>query len=144
MLADVARSDQSHEPEIPPFQLPEWGTDGAPPLPPSDESAVSEEAGHISTTAPPGGTRPILATTELPPRWRSASLVGVITAEGTASTDTDLTATAASATAAALEALEREARAQAADAVVGVRLSVLSRKRQIVVVAYGTAVRLNS
>lgn len=130
---------QDEHPES--FDLPDWGTEGAPPEPATDVADERE--------APPGGvdvhleveSEVVQSTTDLPSSYRIRSVIGLVSAEGTASVanGTTLQSATGAARSAALDRLTSEAETIGATAVAGIRLSVAVRLNDVVVVAYGTA-----
>ena len=113
----------------PEFSLPEWGTEGAPTV--GDRPAPAD-----------GWSGVALLTTDLPDGFVVGRVLGVVTGSGSASLDGDGDTVAADgATAAALGRLV--ANAAGADAIVGIRISTVTRKDTLVVVAYGTAVTVS-
>ncbi len=128
---------QEHDSES--FDLPEWGTAGAPPPPPpgTDLDDAAEQADlYLDVTA-----ELILTTTQLPPGYRVRSVIGLVSAEGSASVNDDIGFNGALAVAksAALDRLSSDASTSGAGAVVGIRLTVATRLNDVVVLAYGTA-----
>ena len=123
------------------FDLPDWGTEGAPPEPATDAADEGEP--------PPGGidvhleVEPELlqSTIDLPGSYRIRSVIGLVSAEGTASVadGTTLQSATGAARSAALDRLTSEAETIGATAVAGIRLSVAVRLNDVVVLAYGTA-----
>lgn len=130
---------QDEHPES--FDLPDWGTEGAPPEPATDGAETGE--------APPAGidvhldveSELLQSTTDLPGSYRIRSVVGLVSAEGAASVadGTTLQSATGAARSAALDRLTSEAETIGATAVVGIRLSIAVRLNDVVVVAYGTA-----
>lgn len=130
---------QDEHPES--FDLPDWGTEGAPPEPPTDAADDGE--------APPEGidvhieveAELLQSTTGLPAPYRVRSVIGLVSAEGAASIVDGATLQSATGAArsAALDRLTSEARTIGATAVVGIRLTIAVRLNDVVVVAYGTA-----
>lgn len=130
---------QDEHPES--FDLPDWGTEGAPPEPATDAADESE--------TPPKGIDVHLdvesdllqLTTALPSPYRIRSVIGLVSAEGTASLadGTSLQSATGAARSAALDRLTSEAETIGATALAGIRLSVAVRLNDVVVVAYGTA-----
>lgn len=114
-------------PPFPAFDLPPWGTEGAPEVEPAGEGEAPARGGLVVTTLSsiPGGTR----------------LLGIVTGVGTARINGDPEPAAEQAVAAALARLEEGAARLGATAVAGVGLSPAIRKRRVVVVATGTALR---
>ena len=136
-MAAYCRGVQDHDSE--PFDLPEWGTDGAPPAPP-DHAGLEEasEPGDLFLDVTPELAR---STVPLPPDYRMQNMVGLVSAEGSAtvSEDLDFGGAVAVAKSAALDRLSSEASTSGATAIVGIRLTVTTRLNDVVVVAYGTA-----
>jgi uncharacterized protein YbjQ (UPF0145 family) len=128
---------QEHDSE--PFDLPDWGTEGAPPPPPPDtdlDDAVEPVDLFLDVTP-----ELIRTTTQLPPGYRVRNVVGLVSAEGSATVTDDVAFAGALATAkaAALDRLSSDASTSGATAVVGIRLTVATRLNDVVVIAYGTA-----
>ena len=128
---------QEHDSE--PFDLPEWGTEGAPPPPPPDtdlDDAVEPPDLFLDVTP-----ELIRTTTQLPPGYRVRNVIGLVSAEGSASVTDDVAfgAALAAAKAAALDRLSSDASTSGATAVVGIRMTVTTRLNDVVVIAYGTA-----
>jgi uncharacterized protein YbjQ (UPF0145 family) len=128
---------QDHDSES--FDLPDWGTHGAPTVPPGDADAddAVEPADLFLEVTP----ELIRSTMPLPPDYRIRSVIGLVTAEGSASVgdDLDFQGAVAVAKSAALDRLSSEASTSGATAVVEIRMTIVSRLNDIVVVAYGTA-----
>jgi uncharacterized protein YbjQ (UPF0145 family) len=128
---------QDHDSES--FDLPDWGTEGAPPPPPpgTDLGDAVEPADLFLDVTP----ELIRTSTDLPAGYRVRSVVGLVTAEGSASvTDhIDLDGAVAVAKSAALDRLSSDASTSGASAVVGIRLTIATRLNDVVVLAYGTA-----
>ena len=123
------------------FDLPDWGTEGAPPQPPlTTDTEPSEQAADLILDVTPE-----VKQTTIPslPRPDDDAVIGLVTTEGSATvTDgLDLARAIAIARSAALDRLASEATTIGAAAVVGIRLSVVTRLNDVVVMAYGTAVR---
>lgn len=129
--------DTAHE--IPEFELPDWGTDGAPPAPSAEPGDSSERptAREIALEVEP---EIVLSTAGLVSRWATAHVIDIATGVGFADKDDPVRSTA-KATSRAFDALRQAARAMDADAVVEVRLSTVAKKGGVTVTAYGTAVR---
>jgi uncharacterized protein YbjQ (UPF0145 family) len=132
----VTDSDTAHE--IPEFELPDWGTEGAPPAPPSEpgDSPVRPPAREIALEVEP---EIVLSTAGLVSGWATAHVLDIATGVGFADKDDPVRSTA-KATSRAFDALRQAARAMEADAVVEVRLSIIAKKAGVTVTAYGTAV----
>ena len=134
----------SDTPDAPPFHLPDWGTEGAPPPP---EAGDLDADDHVPDD--PDDQRPVVnvevdtsvmfLTTPLPAGWTVTNVIGLVTATASSSKGSPKKALQA-ASQKALEALEGVARKQRADGVVGLRLSVESDDDGATVLAYGTAV----
>ena len=126
-----------------PFDLPEWGTAGAPPEPIAHESDESPEPEPLEDLDVLLDVEQELmhATTGLPASHRVRSLIGLVAAEGSASVSDDVSLQAATGAArsAALDRLASEAGTIGATAVVGIRLAVTVRLNEVAVIAYGTA-----
>jgi uncharacterized protein YbjQ (UPF0145 family) len=116
------------------FDLPDWGTAGAPPPPPLDDDAAdrTERPDLVLDVTP----ELIQTTVPLSMEAGVDSVIGLVTTEGSATVadDLDLSRAIAIARSAALDRL-------AGEAVVGIRLSVVTRLNDVVVMAYGTALR---
>ncbi|MDH3250175.1 MAG: YbjQ family protein [Acidimicrobiia bacterium] len=128
---------QEHHSEA--FDLPDWGTDGAPPPPPPDTDLEdSVEPADLFLDVTPELIR---TTTQLPPGYRVRTVVGLVSAEGSATVTDDVSfgGAVAMAKSAALDRLSSEASTSGATAVVGIELTVATRLNDVVVVAYGTA-----
>jgi uncharacterized protein YbjQ (UPF0145 family) len=128
---------QEHDSE--PFDLPEWGTEGAPPPPPPDtdlDDAVEPVDLFLDVTP-----ELVRATTQLPAGYRVRNVIGLVSAEGSAAVTDDVgfAGAVAMAKAAALDRLSSDASTSGATAVVGIHLAVATRLNDVVVVAYGTA-----
>ncbi len=128
-----------HEHDSESFDLPDWGTDGAPPPPPPDtdlDDAVEPADVFLEVTP-----ELIRTTTQLPSGYRIRNVIGFVSAEGSSAVADDVTfgAALAMAKAAALDRLSSEAVTSGATAVVGIRLTVANRLNETVVIAYGTA-----
>ena len=128
---------QDEHPES--FDLPEWGTGGAPPEPvtaPGDE-VVTGEMDLLIDVEP----EMIESTVALPDHYRVREVIGLVVSEGSASMSDGMTlqSAAGAARSAALDRLTSEATTLGANAVAGIRLSVAVRLNDVVVVAYGTA-----
>jgi uncharacterized protein YbjQ (UPF0145 family) len=128
---------QEHDSES--FDLPDWGTEGAPPPPPPDadlDDAIEPADLFLEVTP-----ELIRTTTQLPPGYRVRNVIGLVSAEGSATVTNDVGFGGAlgSAKAAALDRLSSEASTSGATALVGIRLTVATRLNDVVVVAYGTA-----
>ena len=123
------------------FDLPDWGTDGAPP-PPAQGSDVS---GRIEPPDLVLDVTPELIQSTVPIGIEHGAdvVIGLVTTEGSATVgdDLDLAKAIAIARSAALDRLAGEASTIGASAVVGIRLSVATRLNDVVVMAYGTALR---
>lgn len=123
------------------FDLPDWGTEGAPPQPPlTPDTELSEESQDLILDVTP---ELIQATISLSPGPDSDAVIGLVTTEGSATVadGLDLARAIAIARSAALDRLGSEATTIGAAAVIGIRLSVVTRLNDVVVMAYGTAVR---
>ncbi len=130
---------QDEHPES--FNLPEWGTDGAPPEPvtaPSEPGDDSPGEAHLMIDVEP---ELIESTVALPDQYRVRAVIGLVAAEGAASVSDGMTLQSATGAArsAALDRLTSEAKTLGATAVAGIRLSVAVRLNDVVVVVYGTA-----
>lgn len=123
------------------FDLPEWGTGGAPPEPVTEEDEHADEPTHDVDLLIDVEAELIEATIALPDRYRMREVIGLVAAEGSASVsdDTSLQSATGAARSAAFDRLTSEARMLGANAVAGIRLSVTVRLNEVVVVAYGTA-----
>lgn len=118
--------------ETPEFELPEWGTGGAPDVS-LDADALAEVEVRLEA-------RPLVTTVAAPHGVTIRQTLGFVSGQGS-SKDQSSDAAAAEARVRALAALADNALAMGADAVVGTRLIVTQRKDRAMVVAYGTAVR---
>ena len=126
--------------EHPEFTLPDWGTDGAPPEPTTEEpSGTASDDRELEIRVE---RQTLVTTTPLPGRWTVQSIHGLVSTSGR-SKDADPERAQSKAVAKALEALEVEAAEIGADAVVGVRLAVTRGKGVVVATAYGTAVEVS-
>lgn len=114
-------------PPFPAFDLPPWGTEGAPEVEPSAE----EEAG--------GGGRLLLSTLKESARLPGGRPLGVVTGAGSAKVEGDPAPAVERAAAAALERLAGAARALGAGTVEGVALIPVVRSKRATVLAAGTA-----
>ena len=114
------------------FELPEWGTGGAPDVS-LDADALAEVEVRLEA-------RPLVTTVAAPHGVTIRQTLGFVSGQGS-SKDQSSDAAAAEARVRALAALADNALAMGADAVVGTRLIVTQRKDRAMVVAYGTAVR---
>ena len=128
---------QEHDSES--FDLPDWGTDGAPPRPLEDtnlDDAVEPADLFLEVTP-----ELIRTTTQLPPGYRVRTVIGLVSAEGSAAVTDEVhfAGALAMAKAAALDRLSSDASTSGATAVTGIRLTVATRLNDVVVVAYGTA-----
>ena len=128
---------QEHDSES--FDLPEWGTEGAPPPPPpeTDLDDAVEPADLFLEVTP----ELIRTTTQIPPGYRVRDVIGLVSAEGAAAVTDDVAFGAALSTAkaAALDRLSSEASTSGATAVVGIQMTVATRLNDVVVIVYGTA-----
>jgi hypothetical protein len=127
------------EPTVPEFHLPDWGTEGAPPIPAvppdegpppredRDEVEISVERSMLLTTGP------------LPLRWQIDTVHGLVTAHGQGDED-DFEIAVRAATDKALADLQEAARGMDASAVTDIRLTATAKKSKVVVTATGTAV----
>jgi hypothetical protein len=114
-------------PPFPAFDLPPWGTEGAPEVEPDAEG----EAG--------GGGGPLLTTLTGPARRPGGRPLGVVTGAGSAKVDGDPVSAVERAAAAALERLAEAGRALGAGTVEGVVLTPVVRSKRATVLAAGTA-----
>jgi len=133
---------QEHDSES--FDLPDWGTEGAPPAPADDSTLdVGDEPADVFLDVEPELAR---TTIPLPPDYRIRNMIGLVSAEGTATVteDLDFAAAVAVATSAALDRLSSEATTSRATAVVGIQLTIATRLNDVVAVAYGTALDVES
>lgn len=137
-------SDPETAAEIPEFELPEWGTEGAPPHPPfpDDPGADTEVAGETREIAIEVEYDVTVTTTSLPQGWRITEVLGLVTGEASSDKD-DPAKAAAKAKGKAVETATEAARALGANAITGLRLEMTSAKGAIAVIAYGTAVRFD-
>ncbi len=128
---------QDHDSEA--FHLPEWGTDGAPPAPADDaDLADAAEPTDLFLSVTPELAR---TTVPLSADYRMRNMIGLVSAEGSASVseDLDFAGAVAVAKSAALDRLSSDASTSGATAVVGIRMTVTTRLNEVVVIAYGTA-----
>lgn len=119
------------------FNLPDWGTEGAPP-----EPAVPEETTDEAITDPieiSVERSVLLAAGALPPRWDVRTVHGLVTGHAKSDKD-DHVAAVDSATSKALAELSRRADEMGANAVTDVRVTTTGRKSRVVATAWGTAV----
>lgn len=128
---------QDHDSE--PFDLPDWGTDGAPIVLPEDvdfEDAVEPADLFLAITP-----ELLRSTSALPPTHRVRDVIGLVSAEGSATVgdDLDFQGAVAVAKSAALDRLSSEASTSGASAVVEIRMTMVTRLNDVVVVVYGTA-----
>lgn len=128
---------QDHDSE--PFDLPDWGTEGAPTVLPEEvdfEDAVEPADVFLAVTP-----ELLWSTSALPSTYRIRNVVGLVTAEGAATVGDDLDFQGAVAVAkfAALDRLSSEASTSGASAIVEIRMTIVTRLNDVVVVAYGTA-----
>ena len=129
---------QHEQPE--PFSLPDWGTDGAPPEPPTDQPPADDPSNGLDITF---DVTPELVRVvgPIPGRYRVIAVLGFVAAEGAAvvSDDAAFIDAAAAARAAALDRLSSEASTMGATVVADIRLMSVTRLNDVVVTAYGTA-----
>lgn len=127
-----------------PFDLPEWGTAGAPPEPATDEPDGDTDPEPPQDLDVLLDVQPelLVSTIDLPASHRIRSVLGLAAAEGSASISDGGTLPAAtgSARSAALDRLTSDAVTMGATALVGIRMTVSVRLNEVVVTAYGTAV----
>lgn len=114
------------------FDLPDWGTEGAPEVT-LDAEALAEVEVRLES-------RPLITTVAAPFGVNIRQTLGFVSGQGSSKDQSSDTA-AAEARVRALAALADNAVAMGADSVVGTRLIVSQRKGRAMVVAYGTAVR---
>ncbi len=122
-----------------PFDLPDWGTDGAPIVVPEDvdfDDAVEPADVFLAITP-----ELLRSTSSLPSTYRIRSFIGLVSAEGSATVgdDLDFQGAVAVAKSAALDRLSTDASTSGATAVVDIRLTIVARLNDVVVLAYGTA-----
>ncbi len=129
--------DQDNHHDIPSFQLPDWGMDGAPPAPP-EEPADSDTGPEVTVEV----DRSLLVLAGPPlQHWTVEHVYGLVTGEGVSEKSDPARATSA-AREEALTALESAARSLGANSICDVRLALATRKSRISVVAYGTAMHV--
>ena len=129
--------DQDNHEEIPSFQLPDWGTEGAPPPPP--DSPELEPDGPTVTVEVDHSLLAFTGTT--PPGWTVEGVLGLVAGEG-ASDKSQPTKAASAARKMAVQNLETEARALGANAIGGVEIALTAKKSRTTVIAYGTALQI--
>ncbi|HSJ29353.1 MAG TPA: heavy metal-binding domain-containing protein [Acidimicrobiia bacterium] len=117
---------------LPEFNLPDWGTEGAPPAPIVDD----DPAGEIEISV----EQPVVVTAgSLPSGWTVRTIHGLVAAH--AKSEKDDTAKALdAATARCLDELQERAASLGANAVIDAAISVTERKSRVIVTAWGTAV----
>jgi uncharacterized protein YbjQ (UPF0145 family) len=121
------------EPTLPEFNLPEWGTEGAPPAPIVDDDRPRDEI-EIAVEHPV-----VLTAGALPPGWEVRTLHGVVSAHAKSEKD-DTVKALDTATARCLGDLQERAGSLGANAVIDVAIDVAERKSRVIVTAWGTAV----
>ncbi len=114
------------------FDLPDWGTGGAPEVT-LDADALAEVEVRLQS-------RPLITTVASPSGLDIRLTIGFVSGQGS-SKDASSDTAAAEARVRALAALADNAIEMGADAVVGTRLIITQRKSRSMVVAYGTAVK---
>lgn len=127
-----------------PFQLPDWGTEGAPELaqPPENAPGREEPDGEIMPMANERSAPNVtLTTTDSVPGASIVRPLRVVTAT-VETTHEDGFAGLDQAVSTALARLA--ARAEGAGAIVGIGISVSASRKRATVIAYGTAVELRS
>ena len=131
-------SDIPDPTEVPTFDLPAWGTAGAPDL---DTEAETEVEIVVEPLVPDDV---LVVTTETVPGRRTASTLGLVAGEGSAPLgDGPLETAIRQARTVALDVLRRHATDLGARAVVGLRTSLAVRKTAVAVTVLGTAVELS-
>jgi uncharacterized protein YbjQ (UPF0145 family) len=130
--------DQDSKEEIPSFQLPEWGTEGAPPPPPPEAPEIEPDGPTVTVEV---DHSLLMFTGPVPPAWQIESVLGVVTGEGV-SDKTRPSKAVSSARTTAMQQLESAARALGVNAVGGVALALTAKKSFTAVIAYGTALRV--
>lgn len=117
------------------FDLPDWGTGGAPDVT-LDDDALAEVEVRLE-----GADPPLITTVAAPQGVEIRKTIGFVSGQGSSTSDSSDTA-AAEARVRALAALSDNALAMGAQAVVGTRLYLTQRKNRALAVAYGTAVSI--
>lgn len=129
--------DQDNRNDIPSFELPDWGMDGAPPAPTEDLPEI-EEGPEVTLEV----DHALLMITGHPLHdWTVDQVYGLVSGEGV-SEKSDPERRASAASKRALSALEFAARGMGANAICDVRLALATRKSRTSIVAYGTAMRI--
>ncbi len=133
----TAMSDIPDPTEVPTFDLPAWGTAGAPDLGTETETEVE------IVVEPLAPTDIVVVTTETVPGARISSTLGVVAGEASAAVgDGPLETAIRQARTAAIDVLRRHATDAGAHAVVGLRTDMALRKSTVAVAVVGTAVEL--
>ncbi len=121
--------------EVPTFDLPAWGTGGAPDLETEPEVEIVVEPARPDEV--------LVVTTDTLPGHRITSVTGIVAGEASAEVDGPPETAIREARDTALGVLRRQAVDAGAQAVVGVDIDVALRKGTVVVTAVGTAVELD-
>lgn len=133
-------SDMPDPTEVPTFDLPAWGTGGAPELDTDTEVEIVVEPVAPEPVVP---EQVVVVTTETVPGRRITSGLGMVSGEAAVFVGERPVETAVrEARATALDILRRHAGEVGAEAVVGVRADLAVRKSTVVVSVVGTAVTL--
>ena len=122
---------------VPEFNLPDWGTEGAPPEPAVPDEGTDEAVpDQIEISV----ERSILLTAgPLPPRWEVRTVHGLVTGHAKSDKD-DHVAAVESATSKAMAELSRRAVEMGANAVTDVTVTTTGRKSRVVATVWGTAI----
>lgn len=127
--------------EVPAFDLPAWGEDGAPAF------ADAGGPGRTSDTGEAAGIEPdgiVVTTTDGLEGARIRRYLGVVAGEASVSIgDRGAAAALREARALAMDLMRSEAVGQQAGAVIGVRLDVVIRKGDVLALVTGTAVQVS-
>lgn len=122
------------------FDLPEWGTEGAPPAPVDDVDSGRRSAEQLDVVL---DITPELVRLSgpVPTGFVIRSIFGLISADGSAtvSDSTSLAAATAAARDAALDRLSTDATTMGATVVSDISLTVAVRLNDVIVTAYGSA-----
>ncbi len=120
--------------EVPTFDLPAWGTAGAPDLETEPEVEILVEPATPDDVV-------VVTTDEIPGR-RIVRVVGLVAGEASCPVDGPVEMALRDARAAALGVLRRQAAEAGAGGVVGLDVQISLRKGVVVATAVGTAVEL--
>ncbi len=120
--------------EVPTFDLPAWGTAGAPDLETEPEVEILVE--------PAAPDDVVVVTTDGIPGRRIVQVVGLVAGEASSPVDGPVETALRDARATALGVLRRQAVEAGADGVVGLDVQISLRKGVVVATAVGTAVEL--